>query len=243
MYCGRDNPDGATFCECGRPISLGGSSGSSGSPGMSGGYDSPFANQTLAGVKQKQSLPLMPIIVLILVLIGVGVFFGIRYLGDKKMTDESAWETFSKPLYSISLPSNFKKGEMLTVQSAKEKLLDFYTSRLGACDVCVYDYTEEEKGIYGGLTAQDFAKVFDKVNQSINGQEVKYKAREGQNYMYGEYSAHRPNYIDKSDEVWVIEALYPTATGYFIVGVYCAEDDKSDYRDYMFKWLDSFKPN
>lgn len=239
MYCGRDNPDDATFCECGRPLRLGGASST---PSYTSTDTSPFASQTLADVKYKKPIPKAPLLLLLLIAVGVGVFFLLRFLSDKKITDEGSWETISKPFYSITVPSSFKEGDMLTVGNSVEVLLDFYTSRLAGFDVSKREYTAPEKEMYGSLTARDFAEAQQIRTVKINGQEVKYQVREGHEYIYGEFSRHCINYIGKTDDLWYIEAMFPTKNAYYLVNVYCAEEDKAQYRDAMMKWLDSFTP-
>lgn len=243
QYCGRDNPDGETFCECGRPLRLGGTSSA---PASTGGYtpssDSPFASQTLDSVKRTRSIPWAPIIVVICALIGVGVFFGLRWLQGKHVTDESSWKTIDEPLFSITASPDLDKGEMLTVQGGAEDLIGFYTSRLAGFDVRIRKYTDPEKEVYGKLSAADFAKAQKIRTVKINGQEVKYETRAGKNYIYAEYNRHCINHIKKTDEVWYIEAMFPTANCYYIVDAYCAQEDKDAYRESLFKWLDSFTP-
>ena len=238
QYCGRDNPDGSTYCECGRPLSLGGQSSSSG--GYTSSTNSPFSYQTLDSVKRTRHIPVVPIIVLLCALIGVGVFFGLRWLDQKHMTDESSWKLISEPLSSITVPSALDKGEMLTIQGSDLEHLCFYTSRLAGFDVSMHKYTDPEKEMYSGLDAKSFASIQTLRTVKINGQEVKYKERSGKNYLYGEFSRHCPNYVGKSDEVWFIESMFPTPDGCFFVNVYCAEEDKDQYRESMLKWLDSF---
>ncbi len=240
MYCGRENPDGAVYCECGRPLKLGGAANTNTSS-YTPSPDSPFASQTLADVKRTRSVPVVPIVFILALLIGAGVFFGMRWLEQRNVTKEDTWETVSEPLWEITVPSGLKKGDMLTVQGSSYDLLGFYSSRLAGFDVSVHTYTDPEKEMYGGLNAKDFAEAFKGRTVKINDNEIKYIVREGANYIYGEYPRHCANYIGKSDEVWYIEGLFPYADGFFLVDVYCAEEDKGEYRDAMLKWLDSFK--
>ncbi len=236
-YCGHDNPDNEVYCVCGRPLRLGSSSSA---PGYTPDPSSPFASQTLADVKRTRSVPVMPIILLILVLLGVGGFFGLRWLQKSHVTKPDAWETIDKPLYTITVPSEMEKGEMLTVQGSSYDLLDFFTSRNAGFDVSVHRYYDPEKEMYGSLTAKDFAAAQTLRTVKINDQVVNYTAREGKNYIYGEYAVHRPNYVGKSDEVWMIESMFPCPECCYLVNVYCAQEDKDEFRESMLKWLDSF---
>ena len=244
IYCGRENPEGETFCECGRPLRLGSSPtmAASGGSAYTPSPDSPFAAQTLDSVKRKRSVPWVPIILLIAVLIGVGVFFMLRWLAAKHITDESSWKTIDEPSFSITVPSAMDKGEMLTSNMSTADLLGFYTSRLAGFDVSIHRYTDPEKEMYSGVTAEQFAEAQKMRTTTINGQKIEFKPRPGKNYVFIEYNSHHPNYIKKSDEVWYIEAMFPTKNAYYLVNVYCAQEDKAEYRESLLKWLDSFVP-
>ena len=240
QYCGRDNPDGATYCECGRPLSLGGTNTGASANSSAPKPESPFAYQTLDSVKRTRNFPVVPVIVILAALLGVGIFFGLRWLDARHMTDPSSWKEVSEPLFTITVPPALEKGEMLTLQGSRSEHLVFYTSRLGGFNVGIYRYSDAEKELYGNLDAKAFTAAQQMIKLTLNGQEVKYQVREGQNYAFLEYSRHAPNYVGKSDEVWFIEALFPTPKGYYIVDVYCAEEDKGEYRDYLLQWLDNF---
>ena len=244
MYCGRENPEGEIYCECGRPLRLGSSPtmAASGGSSYTPSPDSPFAAQTLDSVKRTRSFPWKPLALLLLVLIGVGIFFLIRMFSAKHITDEASWETINETSFSITVPPEMEKGEMLTSTSSTTNLLAFYTSRLAGFDVSVHRYTDPEKEMYSGLTAEQFAEAQKIRTTKINDQLIEYKVRPGKNYVYIEYNSHHPGYIKKSDEVWYIEAMFPTENAYYLVCVYCAQDDKDEYHEAMLKWLDSFVP-
>ena len=242
MYCGRENPDNETFCECGRPLKLGGSSSTPSSGGYTPSADSPFASQTLDSVKRTRSIPWTPIIILILACIGVGVFFGLRWLQGKHVTDEASWQTIDQPMYSIKVPSDLDKGEMLTVNDGAFDLLDFYTSRLTGFNVYYHKYVDTEKQVYSGLTIDQFNDLQSLVKRTVNGQEIKNQVGASGKYIFYESHLHRPNYIKKSDEIWYIEALFPLENSCYFVDIYCAEEDKDEYRESLFKMLDTFEP-
>ncbi len=180
------------------------------------------------------------VFLIIIAAVGAGVFFGMGKMNEKNVTDESTWTTISEPQFSIKVPKSMKKGEMLTVQGSSVQQLCFYTSQLAGFDVNFYTYNDEEKGTLGSLSVKEYETVMKKMTRKVNGQVLTYKARDGKNYLFAEYNRHSPNYIGKSDEVWYIEAMYPTKEGYYIVDTYCAQTDKDMLRESMLKWLDSF---
>ena len=233
MYCGQDNPDGAVYCRCGRPLTLGGGYG---------GQMNPFPMQTPDMVKHRKAVPIMPIILVLLMIVAAGGFFYYRNYLKASVTDESKWQTISGSGYSIKAPKAMKKGEMLTVSGGDSTLLDFYTCEEMGFDVSVHNYTDEEKKMYGELDAKAYLAAYKLSGrvQKINGQELKFEVREGQNYVYAGYNVHRPNYVGKSDEVYYIESLFPYGDGYYQVNAYCAEEDKDKYEEYLLKLLDSF---
>ena len=231
MYCGQDNPDGAVFCVCGRPLSL------------HGGYNNPFPMQTPDMVKHRKAVPKTPFIILLVLVLGVAGFFGYKKLLEKSITDESTWHNVTGDGYSITVPKTLKKGEMLTVGDSDIKLVDFYTSQDVGFDVCVCQYTEEEKAILGGLSVQEVFNIYTadgRRTRKINDQELKFKVREGKNYFYAGVNRHCINHIGKTDEVYYIEAIFPYKDCYYQVDVYCAETDKDKYEETLLKWLDSF---
>ena len=243
-YCGRENPDGTVFCECGRPLTLGSRTSSAGA--SSGGYgaspqpSAAYGRYTYSAPRPRRSPVVFIVIFLIALAVGGAMYFLSSKNAGKNMTDESKWKTITEPQFSITVPPAMKKGTMLTVMGGKTKHLGFYTSNLAGFDVNYYKYTNDEKELYGSLNAKDFALVSSLMTQKINDQEIKFQAREGKNYLFAEYNRHSPNYIGKSDEVWYIESMFPTAEGYYIVDTYCAQTDKAEYRESMLKWLDSF---
>ena len=187
------------------------------------------------------SLGKVLIAVIIVAALAVGAYFGKdKLLGGQDITDESKWTTISQPQFSIKVPSAMKEGKMLTVIGSDVEQLCFYTSEQAGFDVNYYAYTAEEKASLGGLSAKEYEAAMKMTTRKINGQTLTYKARDGKNYVFTEYNRHSPNYIGKSDEVWYIEATYPTADGYYQVDTYCAQTDKDALREYMMKWLDSF---
>ncbi|MBR4555581.1 MAG: zinc ribbon domain-containing protein [Ruminococcus sp.] len=238
IYCGRENPDGATFCECGRPLRLGNS------PQPEQNYqpagNSPFAYQTLDSVKRKKSVPKLPIIILLMALIGVGVFFGIRWMNARGITDEDSWETINKPTYSITIPTSLDEGKMLELPSSVYKSLDFYTGREAGVYISAYSMTDYEKSLVEGKTPAELIAM-NKRTITINGQKLVPKVRN--NYFYMEYSATRKNYVGKSDDIWVISAELYSGGAAYCVEAYCAQEDKEKYHESMLKWIDSFKPN
>ncbi|MBR6338391.1 MAG: zinc ribbon domain-containing protein [Ruminococcus sp.] len=233
MYCGQDNPDGAVFCVCGRPLTLG------------GGYGNPFPVQTPDMVPHRKAVPKLPLILLILAVLGVCGFIGYHLYLEKSMTDESKWKTIDGKGYSITVPIALKEGKMLTVNDSDGELLGFYTSEEAGFDVHRYNYTDVEKKMYGGLDAQAYLDAFmanGRRKISINGQELKYQVREGEDYFYAGCNRHCINHIGKTDEVYYIDAVFPTKNGFYVVDVYCAEDEKDKYEAVLLKWLDSFEP-
>ena len=233
MYCGQDNPDGAVYCRCGRPLTLGGGYGG----------QNPFPMQTPDMVKHRKSVPVLPIILVLLMLVAAGGLFYYRNYLKASLTDESKWGTISGSGYSIKAPKLMKKGDMLTVGSEESKLLDFYTCEEMGFDVSVYNYSADEKKMYGDLDAKAYLAAYKLSGrvQKINGQELKFQVREGENYLYAGYNVHRPNHVGKSDDVYFIEAMFPSKDGYYLVDAYCAESDKGKYEEYLLKMLDSFE--
>ena len=178
--------------------------------------------------------------IVILVLIAVGIRFGIGFFSEKDITDESSWVTMDEERFSITVPKGMKEGKMLSMGLGDEKVLKFCTSTLAGFDVSVCDYNEEEKGTLGLLDAKAYAAAANLQKKTVGITEVKYEVREGKNYLYAEYPAKHTNYVSKSDDLWFIESMFPTKDGYFTVNTYCSRQDKDKIRDCMFKWLDSF---
>lgn len=237
-YCGHENPEGETFCQCGRPL---GNYSTPSSTVSGADQSSPFAFQTLDSVKVRKRLPIAPLIFLLAVLIGVGIFLLIRFLDEKKINDEGSWEKLDKAMYSITLPGNLKEEEIEKNDSGTT-LLDLYASRYAAVKVYIHLYSTPEVEKYGNMTdAKTFAENQQARTLKINGEVVPYQPREGANYAYLEYKTHEEDLVGKSDDVWMIEAIYPTPSEFFLVQVFCDNNDKDEYRDSMFKWLDSFK--
>lgn len=255
-YCGQENPDGAVFCQCGRPLSLSGGFGNSnqtggqmggqmGAPmgGQMGGQMNPFPRQTLDQVKHKKAFNPTPIIVILALLLGAGIFFGVQWYNKKSVTDESTWKSYSGEGYSMKAPRNLKKGKMLTPLNDDEELLNFYTSEDIGFDVSVYHYTNSEKTELGSLSAKEYLALVThggRRTTKIDGQEINYQVREGKEYIYAGYNRHAANHVSKSDDVYYVEALFPRGDCYYQVNVYCTKSEKSKYEEYLLKMLDSF---
>ena len=242
-YCGKDNPEGSVYCSCGMPLTYergGGTNGFVQAP--AGGFDN-SASQGFGSAPRSgmgAGIPKKAIFFVIGVLLFAAVYFGYGWFTNRQANNEDSWQTIEESLFTMKAPASLKKDKMLTVMGSDIKHICFYTSYNAGFDVNLYKYKDDEKELLGKYTAADYLKLRQGVRRSINDYEVHYSLGSTGNYMYCEYPVHRPNYVGKSDEVWLIEATYPIPKGYYIVEVYCAESDKDAMRDSMFKWLDSF---
>ena len=182
------------------------------------------------------------IAVVILVVLGVAIRFGVGFAGSKQITDESKWATMDEPRFSITVPESMNEGKMLSLSLGEVEVLKFCTSTYAGFDVSVHDYTDEEKETFGLLDTKAYADTANLQKPNVGGIEYDFEVREGKNYLYVEYPVTRANYVSSSDKIWFIEAMFPMQDGYYSVNVYCARDKKDEMRDYLFKWLDSFTP-
>ena len=237
-YCGREVKEGETFCECGRPINIAGTSGGA-SAGPMTAFEQQLSTQTLASVKQKKRLPILPLIILLLVCAGVGGFFGIRMIQDSNLKKPDTWEVVDRPEYTIKLPTALKNDtdRMVEIDSSVEKL-DFFSTRKAAVYVTARRLTAAEQEMYKDTEPK--LVVNNNKTMTINGQKI--EPVERGKFMIFEYSAHRQNYISSTDDLWVIEANTVTKKAWYTIEVYCPETEKDTYREYMLQWIDSFTP-
>ncbi len=239
-YCGKDNPDGTVYCSCGMPLTYERASA------RSAGGGEPFADipqqpQNIGYTAQTgMSASKKVIISVIIILLAAAAVFGFTKFMNGRTSDESKWEVIDEAQFTINAPSSLKSDKMLTAADYETELLCFYTSFNVGFDVNLYKYTDEEKAKYGSYTAKEYLEAAQYGHRSINGQTLYYDIGGSGNYMYTEYAAHRPNYVSKSSEVWLVEATFPVPKGYYIVEVYCPESDKAELRDPLLKMLDSF---
>ncbi|MBR6044874.1 MAG: hypothetical protein IKP47_04485 [Ruminococcus sp.] len=240
-YCGREVQEGAVYCECGRPVNVAGASaGSSAGPATT--FQQQLNSQTLASVQRKVKVPVLPIILMVAALIAVGVFLFLHFRSLSNITKEDTWETVEGKGFTIVLPGALKEDtdKMLTVQGSDYQKLAFYTSAPCAVYIERRALSDYEKQTYAGLTTKDILDQYKTRTLKINGQEVAFDQRSG--YLYCDYDVHRPNYIDDNDEVYAIEAMRYTNDYLYEFYAYCDVKEKTKYRESMFKWLDSFKP-
>lgn len=222
FYCGRDIPEGAMFCECGHPVKQYASDMAGGSYGA------------VALPKQKKSvLPTVIGIIIALALVAGFIYFQQKNNDAHKVTDKDQWETVDKATYSMTMPKDLKKGTVVSIGDAKG--LDFlYNDEIAIC-TGVETYTDGDPG----LTADLLEAYFKGRTRSVNGVELTPKRRGDINYY--DYDKTSKNTIGKTDELHVIESYIIGKKGIYEVDVYCARSDFSDYQDYMFEWIESFK--
>lgn len=246
-YCGRENPDGTVFCECGRPLTYDkGGSAFSASP-EADGLSAAYASN--AQQKPKSTLRGLILIAAVLVL-GLGAGFGAKYidkLKDEKtvqdIQDISTWQTINTADFSMKAPSCLQKGEMINISqiSGNTKGLSFYYSKHAAFSVSFYKFSKEEKEIFGSLSAEESEELIhsDKIYGWLNRS---YAPREGKDYVYYETDNYYCSYIgthEKEDALY-IEGKYAAPDGWYFVETYCLLEDKDELRDEMLEILDSF---
>ncbi|MBR1393110.1 MAG: zinc ribbon domain-containing protein [Ruminococcus sp.] len=237
QFCGRENEDGKTFCECGRPLTYGTDAAVAGQS-----FEDQLKSQTLDSVKVKKSVSftqLLPVIVIVLAAIAAGVFFLMGYITEKNILKPETWETVKKGNYSISLPKAMKEAELLELNSSFENI-GFFTSDKVAVYIAMNVYNGSQKEMYGDKDIKQL--VLDSpVKRTVNGVELVPQIREGQDYIFVEYPTSHKNYIKESDELWTIIGTYFTENAMYEVSTFCAESEKDTYRDVMFEMIDSFK--
>ena len=234
-YCGRENPDDAVYCECGRPLGVGRVTTTEGRAEVRPS----LSTVELRRINRVKKRP--PILILALIL-GALIIAGVIYLSKqsakKAYTNESSWKPVSEPRFSMVVPTAFKKSEMTLVGDAE--LLAFYTSEYAGFDVEFYSYSDRERAQFSSFTAKEFLEVRKTHNTMINGQRLNYSEREGKNCILAEFPRTLADRVSKSDDLWYIQAQFPVSDGYYSVDIYCAQEERSAMRDSMLKWLDSF---
>lgn len=238
-FCGRENEEGKTFCECGRPLTYG-NAVKVNPEGAS--FADQVRNQTLDSVKVKKSVSLsqlVPVIVIVLAAVAAGVFFLMGYITEKNILKPETWETVKKGNYSISLPKAMKESELLELNN-NFKNIGFFNCDKVAVYVAMNIFNDSQKQMYAGQDLKQLA-LDSPVKRSINGVELVPQVREGQDYIYVEYPTSHKNYIKESDNLWVIIGTYITDNAMYEISTYCAESEKDTYRDVMFEMIDSFK--
>lgn len=246
-YCGRENPDGAVFCECGRPLTY--DKGGSAFSAVSEENEPSAAYASNTQPKPKSTLRGLILIAAVIVF-GIGAGFGARYINKLKdektvqdIQDTGTWQTISTSKFSMKAPSCLQKGEMINIPeiSGNSKGLSFYYSKHAAFSVSFYKFSNKEKEVFGSLSAEESEELIhsDKVYGWLNRS---YTPREGRDYVYYETDNYCCSYIgtrEKEDTLY-IEGKYAAPDGWYFVETYCLLEDKNELRDEMFEMLDSF---
>lgn len=234
-YCGRENPEGAVYCECGRPLGVN-------RVVTSDGRTEVHPALSTAELRRINRAKKRPPVLIIALILGALIIAGVVYLkqqsAKKAYTKESDWKTIDEARFSMVVPSAFQKAEMTLIGDAE--LLAFYTSDYAGFDAEFYAYDDKEKAQYGSLNAAEFLEVRKTFKTKINGQLINFSEREGKDYIIAEFPRSLADRVRKSEELWYIQAEFPKPDGYYAVAVYCPQEERSAMRDSMLKWLDSF---
>lgn len=246
-YCGREVKDGEVFCECGRPVNLSGAAaGSSPQPAVSsGGTSSPYLPEgvSLESLHKpaRSSPPIWLVAIVLLACVGVILFFMFKN-GD--ITKESSWKTVERPEYTVKVPSALKdeKKRMISIGA---DLLDFFSGKEAAILINKKDWTSSQKEMIKQLgkeaTKEQIYNLFTKRWVTVNGVKTELTPKMKGDYIYFETETVKKNYIDKTDDLFEIEAYFVTDDSIYEVDVFCAKSDESKYKDTLYKLLDNFK--
>ena len=239
QHCGHDNPDGAVYCECGRPLKDGAAYASR----QHGSQATAMSSFELREQNRYRRSYFIPIVIALGVLFLAGFFYVRVRLEKDKVLNKSKWTAIDEPLFSMTVPSSMTKDKMETVNSGEDfEHLGFFTSPYAGFDVSLHRYSESEKSSYSELDARSLAEARKNRVTKVNGQVLIFTVREEKNYVFTEYDRHAENYIGRSDDLWNIQAMYPTPDGYYVINIYCDHEEKASMREAMLQWLDSFKP-
>lgn len=251
QYCGREAQPGQVFCECGHPVSL--STGANhnaasyGFPEPPSDYDKNWLTpdgRSLSSLEKKPGMGVAGKIVIFLIIaaiVGVGGFFGYKFIKGQDLLDEGNWETADKAGFSITLPSAMKESDNIIEIDKKYDKLGYFKSDKAGVYIAKAEHTASSREAIQqyGLKRMKQLTIQMAKTRKINGQALDIKERG--DLLVAEYSMNRKNFIKGTDKLWVLDATLITEQRLYEVQAFCAESEKDKYIDAMYKWVESFK--
>lgn len=248
QYCGREAQPGQVYCECGHPISL--SNDGYGAPTQGFNNVPDYGNimtpdgRDLASLQRKSGMGAggkILVMLLVIIMIGVGGFFGYKFIKGGDPLDESTWEKVDKDSFSITIPKSFKESNNIIELSQGYDRLGFFKGDKAGVYIAKAEFTSDIKQAIQQIGVEGLKQTTIQAGnqQTINGYKVTVKERG--DLLYMEYPVTRKNYIDSTDKLWIVDATLITKDRMYEIEAYCAESEKDKYMDAMLKWIDSFK--
>lgn len=143
------------------------------------------------------------------------------------------WETVTGSSYTMTMPKGMRDTQ-IDFTDARFKLLDCKANHYVMIAVAQAVLSKEERKIANRLDMFTIMKELTPT-RTVDGKKVEPQKRG--DIIYESYSQT----LDGT-EYRVIDAVFISETSLFEVGVFCLEDNFSEYESYIFEWLDSFQP-
>ena len=172
------------------------------------------------------------IIIVLAAIVGLVLAFVNSGKNDRSIKDTESYKTQSFSGLSLDVPKVFEDMTN-TYRSEYSDVLAWYE-----CDDAFVAVYSEKIPSLDGATLDDLSKLIS--NMTFDGQ--KYTPVNKGNYLLIEYKqTFRESNSGKKEDGYYIDAFYIKGDTFYTVEAACLEDKYHDYKEYMMKWVESFK--
>ena len=174
--------------------------------------------------------------VLVLLAAGIGGYWFYATADARTLKDTDNWITFSGSGYSVRLPKGLKEGPVYTPDPSF-RVLDCVYDREVCFAAAVADLTPEQAKV---LKTYSLIEIAEMVKTKINGHEM--LPVERGNYVYTAFHQTQKGMFPTGNEVYILDSIFATENKLYSVVAVCPMMKHPEYDEYLFKILDSFRP-
>ncbi len=172
------------------------------------------------------------IIIVLAAIVGLVLAFVNSGKNDRSIKDTESYKTQSFSGLSLDVPKVFEDMTN-TYRSEYSDVLAWYE-----CDDAFVAVYSEKIPSLDGATLDDLSKLIG--NMTFDGQ--KYTPVNKGDYLLIEYKqTFRESNSGKKEDGYYIDAFYIKGDTFYTVEAACLADKYYDYKEYMMKWVESFK--
>ena len=233
--CGREIPYGQMFCQCGNTVNA----APSGNRGITYNYDNYESDALNVNKPSGNKIMIIAIIagILTFVLL-IAVFFTAAVNASNSITDPTKWETVTTANYQMTRPADMKKIDLNMQTEANVTDLGTYRKGKIILNMGMYQFTAEQKKYFKRKKVAEQLK--DMLPSVMPNNAV---PQERGNMVYIETVMEQSGVFFGTDQVEYVSAYYVSNNGMYVVQLITPASSYGKYKDSIFSWLDSFRPN